>query len=413
MEGRMKIGPYTFTTFAALSMSSGQAFAASIVPMPETELQSYDLNGNGAIDQGMEQQLLFQHLRNPVMRAYDHNPINGTLDRSEISDIQANKVPSLPAAVGDNDVEEIAADLDFGSSRQVSFLSKPATKPPAEEKDQKLFLRSERVNASVYERRLGRSASDGATIELRYDPAGDVSDISFSGALSYVLRDIDPQNGEGYVPGQTYLSGYALMPFLEFDYRKKSDAKDAERSKLIGGLSAQAVLYDGPLFGTQVFQLNPSYQTDFNFDARIYSAQVAWQPYNVEIGLGSYVPVGFLSGIWLTWGVTADADYRYVDEAGLTNLVDGSEYLWLGGTLDTKIKIAPNSALEDKLFATAKLAYHTDVINSDDALLFSAGLSYNIDDQGFTAVNLSYQTGTDYQTGTESDEIRLGLGVKF
>jgi hypothetical protein len=32
---------------------------------------------------------------------------------------------------------------------------------------------------------------------------------------------------------------------------------------------------------------------------------------------------------------------------------------------------------------------------------------------GFTAINLTYQIGTDYQTGVDSDEIHLGLGVKF
>ncbi|WP_454744685.1 hypothetical protein [Ciceribacter selenitireducens] len=401
-----------FTVLVLISAQSVEA--TSIVPMSAEELKKYDLDGSGTIQSKTEQRLLLQHLKNPVMRAYDHYPMNGKLDPAEIIAIQENKVAKLSTPISENDEEEIAADLEVGSSTQIAFLAMAEVKePPGSEKEQQIFLRQERINASVYQRELGRSASEGATIDIRYDPSGNASDIGFTGALSYVLRDIDPRGGAGYVPGHTYLSGYAVMPFLEFDYRKKSEAKEAERSKLIGGLSLQTILYDGPVFGTQVFQLNPSYQTDFDFDARIYSAQFAWQPYNVEIGLGSYIPVGFVSGVWLTWGLTLDADYRFVDEAGLTNLTDGSEYLWLGGVLDAKLKIAPNSALEDKIFATAKLAYHTDAVGGDDAMLFSTGISYNFDETGFTAINLTYQTGTDYQTGVDSDEIHLGLGVKF
>lgn len=386
--------------------------AHAVTSLSEPLLNMFDLDQNGSIDEGTEENLLLDQLPNPVLLAYDVSPKNGKLDANEIANIVANKNPDLPPAMLQEDVDELAVDLQFGVSRKISFLAKPKVQPPKNEKDQRLFLRGDRINASVYEKNLGKAASEGAKVDISYDPGTGTSDVSLSGALSFVIRDIDPNNNT-YVPGNSVISGYGVMPYLEFDWRKKSTATDPERSSLIGGVSVETVVYDGPLFGTQVIQLNPHYQTDFDFDARIYGAQASWQPYNVSIGLGSYIPVGLIPNVWQTWSATLDTDFRHIDSPGLTNFVAGEEHLWVGGNISTKFKIEPTKELENRLFATARIEYHHDVLNNREALLYGAGMIFNIDERGFTAITLDYERGEFYQTGKHTNDVNFGLGVKF
>lgn len=393
--------------FTIMIGTISQSFA-----LPLEELKKYDKNDNDMIDPGEEESIYFLHLRNQVMRKFDINPLNGRLDPAEVAAIQNAGDIKLGAGYSETQMDEARLDLKLGKSRDIRDLADPPA-PLAKKREaaQRLFLRKNRLNISVYNKSIDKSAADGAELSFSRNETSDNNQFQATGFTSYVLgRNTRVPRPKGNSPNDLFLSGYASAFWTEFDYLRSTGNPASERSKLIFGLDNQFEIFGGNLFGVQVINLSPSYQTDFDLDGRIYGAEASWQPYNTKIALGSYqaipnTPIGF------TWLAQADTLYQYVDNAGKTNLDEGANYWWIGGALDATLWFYPER-LDRKLYAKFNLLLHYDQNSGAEALQFSSSLNYNLDQQGITSVSIGYEDGEDYKTGKKRKQFTVGLKIK-
>ncbi|WP_421979139.1 hypothetical protein [Roseibium sp.] len=381
--------------------------------LPIEQLKKYDFNENGRIDVGDEQSVYILHLQNRVLRKYDSDPVNGRLDPNEVTSIEKDRDVKLGRTYSETEVDEVLSDLNFGPSRQVADLADPDEALQDEKRsDQRFFLRNNRLNISVYNKSIATSAADGAEFSIVRNETANDNQFQAKGVASLVLyRNTRVERPRGQAANDLFVSGLASAVWADFDYLESTGSPDAERDKLIFGLDNQVEVFGGFTKGIQVFNFSPSFQTDFEFEGRIYGAEASWQPYITPIALGSYMSVPNLP-IGFTWLAQADTLFQQVDRAGKTNLEDNSGYWWVGGALDATIWLYPEK-LERKLFAKLTFPYHRDLNTGQEAWMFSSSLNYNIDDKGITALSLGYENGEDYRTGKERELFTAGIKLKF
>jgi hypothetical protein len=397
-------------TIAFGSMAS--CSATSLMAASLTELQKYDLNRNGFLDPGREQQLYLTHLGNPVLRTFDTNPLDGMLEPNEVRAIEAAESPKLPSGLTETELDEVRADLyGRGPIRLAKLADAPAPREKKEKREQRWFLRKNRLDISVYNDSFSASAAEGASINATWDGIEDETSLNIQGILTYVLlRNTDPTKDiEGH---SGYLAGYALAPWVEVNQVGNVTTDEFTQDKLAFGLAGQLEYTGGPFFGNQVLTFKPYYQTDRDFEAEIYGGTATWEPYNTSLGIGLGERTILFHGLDYTLQVHADVDYMDVVNPGLTGLTAGTEFVWLGGGVKPTFWILP-SMFEDRLYAVVHPTWYYDAVSGEDAFLFNSTLNYNLGEKGFTAISVSYQNGLDRSIGEDTEAIEAGLKVKY
>ena len=212
-----------FSTLARMSLVILLFFNIHSVALalPLAELKKYDRNGNNQIDAGFEEEVYLLHLQNQVMRKFDVNPVNGKLDPVEVIAIENASDVKLGNAYNEDQVDEARLDLNFGESRVLEVIADPVS-PKAKKKDaaQKFFLRKNRLNISVYNQSIDKSAADGAEFDLSWNETTGENKFSAKGVASYVLgRNTKVPRPQSNQPNDLFLSAYALDAWTEFDYQ--------------------------------------------------------------------------------------------------------------------------------------------------------------------------------------------------
>jgi len=395
------------------------ALAGSATAMPLEELKKYDLNGNGCIDAGREESIYLSHLANPILRAFDQHPISGSLDAQELKDLQAFKTrngqpPKLHPAASETGIDEALLDLQAARCNLAALADKPKPAAAKDKAAQRLFLRKNRLEVSIYNQSIESKAAEGANVSFAVDNRLRQHSVGLEGYLSYVLkreRFVKPPENIG--PRDMYLSGYAIAPFFQFN-RVITGGKNApaETDKLTFGADTQFELFSGPIFGNQVVTFAPYLQTDTMSASRIFGGRATWEPYNTEwnVGLGERRPL--FPGLEFTWQFHADLDYRFVDRPGNTGLKLHDDFMWTGAGVRATFWILPD-LFDSKLYVVVSPSYYRDVQQSRTATLIDTSLNYNLDTQGLSALKVSYRKGYDIQLDKQYDLITGSIGVKF
>lgn len=400
MKHRARIATSLAAVSAAAMFMTGPAFAITA-----EQIAAFDRDGDGTVDAD-KIEIYLLHNASPVLAEYDVD-LDGALGPDEVATIESD-ARSAQATNVDND--EIRIKAAAGVPIPVPQPSESDTKPPADDSfDQRFYLRETPLDIAINKKAGDYDSVDGAKFSIFKDFNTGETAANINATLGYMIVDSRLEPVGGLQPGQLALTGYAFGPYLQAEGSVSSLTGLSEDSKLIAGAIGQLEFFSGPVFDNQLVSFSPYYQTDFNADAQIYGGQLIWEPVKLTAGLGARRSTSpAFDYLWQLWGII---DYKFVDDPGSTGLTE-KNYLWAGVSASVKIWPFP-SALKDRVFLQAKPEYFYDVLSGIDAWQIAAILGIGLDAEGRTAIELSYRTGTDHDTGEKSDRVTAEFSAKY
>jgi hypothetical protein len=363
----------------ALCALYGGAEAATMA-----ELKKIDRNHNGALDAGDE------------FRAYLRlEKLTGDLTDGQLADIGA-----------------LQADIALQGSIPFSRLAVQEDEQPEVsgcDRTQTFYLRNERIDVSIYGESIEDSAAEGAAISFTDNELDGSQTAAVQAFAAAVLVNPCRERPAGVPINRAWVSGYALALSVGAD-GKLTDTKAKEKSSLRPGLDAQIEIASGP-FDLQALTFTPYYQTDFRGEAQAYGFAGSWEPYKLKWRLGgSYTR--FASWFDFFYQLKAEAIGLRVEEAGLTDLENDTDYLWWGGTAVFRAFLFPE-ALNDRLTWITTYRAYADDRSGKDVELFATALAYNLTDEGNTSISFKYENGTKRDTLEEVDQYLVSLNAKY
>lgn len=403
---------------ASFAVSSALLVNASIAS--EKIDKKYDTNGNGSISAN-ELSVLARHIASPTLRAYDTN-VDGRLEPFELEKIYRDAEDGLSNDAVLAVVSKIDAQMmDHGGEVPLSEISLPSmddidadlAEIGAQAKNdcdlkQRFFLRRDKIDMSIYNKKLGLLEKKGATVSYSDDLVTDSSVVAIDAATAFVLfRNACNLLGDDDNPENSFPTGWSLAAFSDFDGKIRSGDADAVSTARFG-LDGQLELQGG-LFRYQYLTAGLYAQTDFEGEGLAYGFEASWQPLDERIHLGIA-----RANPWLEWYVDTivRADIMRVADAGVMGLTGDTSYAWLGADLALTVNIAP-SIFERRLFARAAAELYWDAVSKTKASLWSAGMTYNLDANGYTAIGLEYTYGESRSTLTHEEGVKLEMAVKY
>ncbi len=301
-------------------------------------------------------------------------------------------------------VDDIAADI---------FNRPTLDQTVCEATLQRLFIRRDRMDISIYNADFGKDLAEGGGFSASDDKAEDnLRSGRIDGVATYVVARDPCVRDPDYRAGELAISGYAIAPWVLADGNLRQ-LDDEEDSDLRAGLDAQIEVFSGPLFNLNYVTLAPYYQTDFSGDAEIYGFSASWTPVQVKWNLNARRKL-HNSSPWISWfwQLEGEVDALSVEEAGLTGLTSGTDYFWAGGTLQFRALLLPKFARE-RLYAVAELQAFADLNSDRTANLFEIELGFNLTQDGSTSISAEYRNGTERATLLETDLVAATLNYKY
>ena len=270
------------------------------------------------------------------------------------------------------------------------------------------YLRGDVANVGVYFQNGAELVEDGASLSITGDSGTTTATVD--GVAGYVFNHNCLPRPEGLDVNDPFVSGYVISPWLLANGTLFNSEEDDGDTKAQAGLSGQVELASA-IFEVQYLTATPYYQTDFKGEAEIHGGTLSWRPYLTSIHLGgTTTPAGAMLDIY--WSVDAIADYFYVGNAGSTELTEGTEYAWLGGSIGVNGWILPD-ALDDRLTFTTRFDAFWDAYSKRSVDYFEANISWAITPDKNAAIALAYKNGTDKDTLVDIDQWDLGLTFKY
>ena len=368
--------------------------------LTKEQVSRFDSRGIKSVDPD-KAKVYARHLydKHNILADYDRN-LNGRIDPDELEQI------NVDLAAIDSSSESAEIRLRSEQHVPIPLESSPASIEAAvRENVSRAYLREKRIEIGIDTEKPGDSVANGAAITVTNDIDGHKTVTSISAAAGYMFRHNFALPSD-YNPGDLALTAVSFGPYVE-----ANGEVDSATSRVSFGAIAQAELFGGQVFDLQRFSFAPYYQTDFRGDSSIYGAALSWQPYVLDLGLGSIRRLGE-DGFDFTWGLSLQGDYRHVADAGGTGLKSHDDYGWVGAAASVKIWPLPE-LLQSKIFAQVQYSYFHDAIGHGSASVLTAGLGYTIDEAGNASINVEYIKGEDYQTETDKNTIKTALKVKF
>ncbi len=348
--------------------------------LPQEVIKKLDLNGDGKINPGMEEEALRGLSRH-------------------LSDDQRNLLHTLEIFDSPHEGVNVA---DFDIAKTDIERKKRRCEP-----QQRLFVRDSVFDASLLFPALNKTGAKQATFSVSRNGNNDTWNWDVNGsAMVIAIYDKCISDEEEERAKEFRIDGYAAAPYVAFNGKGSSGSKG--KSSLRFGLNNEWLLRDG-LFPRQQLNLVPFYQTDFDFDAEMFGVQASWYPVNLQYHLGGLLKGRGPFDYW--WTVEATAEYLRVNKPGLTNFAADTDYGWIGIELGAHVQF--EFADGPVVFADTSYMLRQDVINNNNADLFQANLGMYLDPSKNTSLILTYQNGTLTNTLTEVDLFKLALGFKY
>lgn len=208
---------------------------------------------------------------------------------------------------------------------EVLATAEPVLDPECE-LSQRLFLRRDKVDMSVYDESLGGGPEEslGARFLVSRDYVGEVTGATINAASAFVFfRDACRDMGPGDDPRDTFVPGYSLAGYTELDGTLTDDDLPDEKSNATVGIDGQAEVQGG-FFDYQLLTAGAYFKTDFRGEAAAVGAEATWQLLDLDLHLG----ITRRGDPWLEWYLTPilRADVLTVREGGRTGLSDDTDY---------------------------------------------------------------------------------------
>lgn len=338
------------------------------------------------------------------------------------------KLSAAERAAEDNDDESQAGEFVHAVEReqkagfQITLNDKGETVPPIsasgelepEIKQRGMFLlRDSFEDVSIFTRPKSPQKANGASFSWSRDGTIDNSVWNAQGVMSYAYT----WPGTAGTPGDPYILGYSIAPAIQFNRSANSNA--AKKSKDIDFLGFSATSEIGIADGSgsaNYFRVRPNYITDFDGRAKSWSVVAEWQPYfdTPPFRLSEANNLGPI--IWQLDPILR-LQYAHQLNGSADPIFDhNDDPLRIGPVLSLTIQPAgvydlPKVFEDATLFASYE--YLTDVENGDTSYLLKAGVNFNLDDDGHTALKVSYSKGQLEETGDDIDEVKVGLTAKW
>jgi hypothetical protein len=385
--------------FGVLATVSSAA-VASAGDLSREQVKRFDANGDEFVDRD-KAVVYARHIydKHNILADYDSN-VNGRIDPQELETLNAD------LASIDVTPESAEIRLRVEQNAPIPLEAGPASiEAVISENVSRAYLREKRIEIGIDTEEPGDAIASGAAITMTNDIEGHENIASITAAAGYLFRR-NLSYPEGYIGGDLALTAISFGPYVEADGDVNSD-----ESRVSIGAVAQAEVLGGPVFDLQRYSIAPYYQTDFKGESSVFGAALSWQPYILDLGLGSVRRIAD-GNLDFSWGLTLQADYRRVGDAGATGLSPDDDYAWLGGTASARFWPFPDF-FESRVFADAQYSYFYDVVGGQSASLFSGGIGLAIDEAGNATLNVEYVKGRDYQTETDKNQVKTALKVKF
>jgi len=384
------------TILAALLPVCATATAATLT---KEQAARFDADRDGNVDADKAAvYVLHLYDETGILALHDHN-LNGMIDPEETAEINAR----LATIRGTRVSTEVR--LRTGHGVPIALQRVPASFERTVSKNvSSFYLRERRIEIGIEDENPDGKVTSGASISTATDLEGDDTVVSVTAAAGYLYRRRIDFPDE-YDPGDLAMTAVSFGPYVE-----ANGTINSTKSRLSIGAIGQLELLGGP-FDQQLWTVAPYFQTDFDWNARIYGASASWQPYVLEWALGSIRRLpGDVADV--NWQFAAEADYRHVEESGGTSLTEGEEYAWIG--FDATVRFWPLPELFDnRVFGDATYAYHYDLVSGEEASRFRSGVGVYLDQARNTALTVEYIDGKDYRTMRDEETIKSALKVKY
>lgn len=324
----------------------------------------------------------------------------------------------------DSDAAEFVHAVERGQKEgyQITLNKKGETIPPIsasgelspEIKERGIFLlRDSFEDVSIFTRPKSPQKASGASFSWSRDGTIDNSVWSAQGVMSYAYT----WPGTAGTPGDPYILGFSLAPAIQFNRSANSSA--AKKSKDVDFLGFSATSEIGIADGrgsANYFRVRPNYITDFDGEAKSWSIVAEWQPFldRQPFRLSQPNDLGPI-----IWQLDPILRLQYAHQLnGSTDPIfnHNDDPLRIGPVLGLTIQPTgvfnlPKMFQDSTLFASYQ--YLTDVENGDSSYLLKAGVNFNLDEDGHTALKVSYSKGQLEETGNDIDEVKVGLTAKW
>ncbi|ESZ26587.1 hypothetical protein X733_29410 [Mesorhizobium sp. L2C067A000] len=371
----------------------------------------------GAPGSSLEWRVFLLHKNSPVFQNYDAD-CDGELSAGEVAKYAGDEEAKVASAL--HSVERHAAEghpvhvSPDGETVPVVIGKNDPEKDPCAP-GWRFLLRDSFEDVSIFTCPKVAKDAKGAQFDWSRDKVSDNDVWSAKGvvALGYSVA-LDPPSD----PFAPYVVGYAFAPSLSFN--RVVNTLVSQKSKNIDVLSMAAtgeLALGNTLGGTQYLRLRPALNTTFDGDPRSWSATAEWQPYWITDGVSISVPNGLGP---FTWELDPIARLIYSEKLGdVTSPIfqDDDHSLRLGGVLALTIKPKQNDELVPKWLQPASFfttyEWLEDLQSGRDYSLLSAGLNFALDEEGHTALKLSYSHGDIEETGQFQDQAKIGLAAKW
>jgi hypothetical protein len=255
----------------------------------------------------------------------------------------------------------------------------------------------------------------GASFSFTDDQIAKTQTTTIQAYSAYVvarnLAIFPPDNYSG-----PYVSKWAIAPWLSAAGTLSEPRTPKEKSALQFGPDGQFEVSGLGPFDVQDFRLAPYVQTDFRGLGRIAGFDALWEPYYLGALLGGADHAILNDFMFFFWRFIAEADVKHVEAAGLSNLTPHADYAWLGGTLQAKVFLLPNSPdqnLASRIYLSASYQFFDNAASSRRIEQFISELGYNLSSDGSSSISLQYTNGTDKATLVNARQYKAQFNYKM
>jgi hypothetical protein len=246
-----------------------------------------------------------------------------------------------------------------------------------------LFVRSDPLDNFHYAVAPNTAVdAKGASVSYTNNQLAGTQTAVINGRASYLLLGALCNNSSPN-PGNPYVAGYAIAPFVSSNGTCNQPLTKTSTSALRGGVDFQVGLVTALLpIPENFFYVSPFHQTDFRDLARIEGVNLAWEPHSLDLALGaSALGNAYYAFLWQFRG---EYEWIEVSNPGLTSLIKG-EHSWVGETTRFNLALFPLNSYIDwsplvggrfSLIGTAQ--YYYDTQTGTEARNYSAMLQYKL-----------------------------------
>jgi len=376
----------------------------------EVDANDFDFNKNGLIDPGNEQETFLKHAKSEYYREVDINPRDGIISEKEKESYEKKLQEQILDQSFDINFER--EEKGAVSTDQANFIVVGPDKSRNKQNPNLggLLIRSKYEDVSVLSDPKDFPEAEGAQFSFSSDLLNDNSTWQARGAI---FRPFGP-NDRGIPPTRKkpVLTGYKINPGITFDRVINSNNKESNVDNLSFNLGSEFEVAGGRAVDIQYLRTNAVYETDFDFDRDVVAFQTQWEPVKLNWGIG--VRRNILGGnLEYRWRAILHAEVGTVLDAGNEEKAESDEsFFRLGPKL--QFEISPTSKLGplDRFAINAEWNFLQALVGETKDYL-ELGLTYQLDEVGYTTLELNYRTGETGLTNQNIDAFTLGFGLKF